>query len=114
DQLVYARPDEPTWGFQAEVSDDGKYVVLTAWKGTDDKYRVLYKSIDNLDADAVHLVGEMDHEYTFLGNDGPVFYFRTDDNAPKRRVIAVDVNHPQKDQWREIIPQQASVLTGVN
>jgi len=114
DQLIYARPDEPTWGFQAEVSDDGQYVVITAWKGTDDKYRVFYKPIENLAGDATHLVGEMDQEYSFLGNDGGVFYFRTDLDAPKRRVIAIDVTKPQPANWREIIPEQASVLTGTN
>jgi prolyl oligopeptidase len=114
DQLVFARPDEPTWGFQADVSDDGKHLVLTAWKGTDDKYRVFYKPIDNLAADAVHLVGEMDHEYSFFGNDGPVFYFRSDQNAPKRRVIAIDIAKPQPEHWREMIPEQPHVLTSTH
>jgi prolyl oligopeptidase len=114
DALVYARPDEPTWGFQPSVSDDGQYLVITAWKGTDDKYRVFYKRIDQLDGDAVHLVGEMDHEYSFLGNDGTTFYFRTDRDAPRRRVVAIDIRQPQPERWREVIPQQPQVLTDVN
>uniref|UniRef100_A0A7C4LIC1 prolyl oligopeptidase n=1 Tax=Schlesneria paludicola TaxID=360056 RepID=A0A7C4LIC1_9PLAN len=114
DVLVYARPDEPTWGFQPSVSDDGQYLVITAWKGTDDKYRVFYKRIDQLDGDAVHLVGEMEHEYSFLGNDGTTFYFRTDRDAPRRRVVAIDIRQPQPERWREVIPQQPHVLTDVN
>ncbi|MDP1797186.1 MAG: prolyl oligopeptidase family serine peptidase [Planctomycetaceae bacterium] len=114
DKLVFANPDEPTWGFQADVSDDGKYLIITAWKGTDDKYRVYYKPIANLDAEATHLVGNFDHEYSFLGNDGTVFYFRTDQSAPKRRVVAIDIAHPNVDAWREVISEQPHVLTGVN
>jgi prolyl oligopeptidase len=113
DQLIYERPDEPTWGFQASVSDDGRYVVLTAWKGTDDKYRVFYKPIDNLAADAVHLVGEFDAEYSFFGNDGNWFYFRTDKDAPKRRLIAIDITHPQPEHWRELIPESPNVLDDI-
>ncbi len=114
DKLIFANPNEPTWGFQADVSDDGKYVVITAWKGTDDKYRVYYKPVANLDAEATHLVGNFDQEYSFFGNDGTEFYFRTDDKAPKRRVIAIDLVHPNAAAWREVIPEQPHVLTGVN
>ncbi|HET6424169.1 MAG TPA: prolyl oligopeptidase family serine peptidase [Planctomycetaceae bacterium] len=114
DKLVFENPDEPTWGFQADVSDDGKYLVITAWKGTDDKYRVYYKPIDKLDGEATHLVGNFDQEYSFLGNDGTVFYFRTDEKAPKRRIIAIDLAHPNSDAWKEIVPEQPHVLTGVN
>ncbi len=114
DKQVFANPDEPTWGFQADISDDGKYLVITAWKGTDDKYRVYYKPVANLDAEATHLVGNFDHEYSFLGNDGTTFYFRTDHSAPKRRVVAIDLFPSQPDAWREVIPEQPHVLTGVN
>lgn len=114
DKVIFANPEEPTWGFGADVSDDGKYLIITAWKGTDDKYRVYYKSIADLDAEAVHLVGNFDQEYTFLGNDGTVFYFRTDHQAPKRRVVAIDLVHTNPDAWREVIPEQPHVLTGVN
>ena len=37
DVLVYKRPDEPTWGFGLKVSEDGRYLVINIWKGTDDK-----------------------------------------------------------------------------
>jgi len=114
DRLIYERPDEPTWGFQASVSDDGKYVVLTAWKGTDDKYRVFYKPVANLAADAVHLVGEFDAEYSFIGNDGNLFYFRTDKDAPKRRVIAIDITCPQPEHWQELIPETGNVMNDIH
>lgn len=114
DRLVFERPDEPKWGFQSSVSDDGKYVVITAWKGTDDKYRVYYKPIDKLDAEATHLVGEFDAEYSFIGNDGAKFYFRTDKNAPKRRVIAIDITKPQPEHWQELIAETPNVLDDIH
>jgi prolyl oligopeptidase len=45
DVLVYARPDHPDWGFNADVSEDGRWLVITVWKGTDDKYMVYYKDL---------------------------------------------------------------------
>jgi len=33
DALVYERPDHPEWGFGATVTDDGRYLVITATQG---------------------------------------------------------------------------------
>ncbi len=114
DVLVFERPDEPKWGFQASVSDDGKYVVITTWIGTDDKYRIFYKPVADLAAPAVELIDNFDHEYTFLGNDGSTFYFRTDLDAPRKRVIAIDIEKPKAADWRELIPQAENVLSGIS
>jgi prolyl oligopeptidase len=113
DVLVYERPDHKEWQFHGHVSDDGKYLVNTVSKGTDNKYRVLYKPLDVPDAAFVELIDNFDHEYSFLDNDGPVFWFKTDLDAPRGRVIAVDTRHPEPARWKEIIPQTEQTLTDV-
>ena len=45
DTLVYERPDQPEWGFGAEVSDDGRYLVLGVWQGTDTRNRFFYQAL---------------------------------------------------------------------
>src|SRR5438132_13540700 len=42
DVLVYERPDQPDWGMNAEVTDDGRYAILSVWLGTDRRNRVYY------------------------------------------------------------------------
>lgn len=118
DVLVYERPDQPEWGFAPTVSEDGRYLILTSWKGTADKYRVFYKDLHEPFGLPVPLIDEFENEYTFLGNDGPVFYFRTDLAAPKKRIVAIDtrVATPQnfKEHVAEIVPQSDDVLDEVN
>lgn len=114
DVLVYQRPDHPEWGFQPAVTEDGQYLVITVWKGTDDKYRIAYKDLSEPDSDVVELIDSFDQEYTFVGNDGPVFFFKTDLAAPRRRLIAIDLRAAQPDNWREIIPQSQDVLSAVS
>ncbi|MDX1969281.1 MAG: prolyl oligopeptidase family serine peptidase, partial [Planctomycetaceae bacterium] len=114
DVLLFEQPEHPEWGFSGNITEDGAYLIITTWKGTDDKYRVDYKSTADLQAPAVHLVGELDHEYSFLGNDGPVFYFRTDRDSPKKRVIAIDIRRPEPENWRELIPERTEVLDEVH
>jgi prolyl oligopeptidase len=114
DHLVYQQPDHPDWGFQAEATEDGRYLVITIWKGTAHKYRVAYQDLKAEKTKPVDLITSFDDEYTFLGNDGPVFYFKTDLEAPRGRVIAIDVTKPERANWKEIIPQAKESLGQVS
>jgi prolyl oligopeptidase len=114
DVLVYERPDHKEWEFHGHVTDDGTYLVVTVAKGTDDKYRILYKPLDDPGAALVELIDNFDQEYSFLDNDGPVFWFKTDKDAPRGRVIAIDTRAPQPGSWKEIIPQAEETLNSVN
>lgn len=114
DRLVYARPDQPDWGLHARVSDDGAYLVFTVTQGTDPRKRVFYRSLTEADAPVVELLNDFDAAYEFLDAVGSLFYFRTDLEAPRYRVIAIDVTRPQREHWREIIAQTGDKLEGVS
>ena len=119
DVLVYERPDQPDWGMNAEVTDDGRYAVLHVWLGTDRRNRVYYLDLKDarrpkVTGEVVRLLDDFDASYAFVGNDGPVFYFLTDLEAPRKRVIAIDTRHPERARWREIIPQGPDVLDGIH
>jgi len=118
DRLVYERPDQPDWGMNAEVTDDGRYAVLNVWLGTDRRNRVYYLDLQDpkrpkVTGDVVRLLDDFDASYGFVGNDGPVFYFLTDLDAPRKRMVAIDTRHPDRARWREVIPQGPDVLDGV-
>lgn len=113
DVLVYHRPDEPDWGFSPSVTEDGRYLVITVWKSTDEKYRVLYKDLWEPYGCPVDLIDNFENEYSFLENDGPVFYFKTKLDAPRGRVIAIDTRKPDPKNWKEIIPQSEHTLSGI-
>ncbi|MEZ6048310.1 MAG: prolyl oligopeptidase family serine peptidase [Planctomycetaceae bacterium] len=114
DTLVYERPDQPDWGFTNAVSDDGRYLVMTVWKGTAEKFRVYYKDLEDELSAPVALIDHFENEYSFLGNDGNEFYFATDKEAPLRRVIAIDITQPDEKHWREIIPEAKAKLEGIS
>lgn len=113
DVLVFAQPDHPEWGYGIDVSEDGRYLVLTAWKGTDDRYKVFVRDLSEPLAMAVPLVGEFDYDYTFVGNVGSRFYFRTNNEAPRGRVIGIDVRDPHPDKWQQVVGQTDHTLRGV-
>lgn len=112
DLLVYHQPEKPDWGFHGKVTEDGRYLVITVWKGTDEKYRVLVKQLDSPDAVFRQVIDHFENEYTLIGNDGPKFYFQTDLDAPKRRVISIDIRSPQALP-EEVIPAAPETLLQV-
>src|SRR5579883_1298407 len=113
DVLVYRRPDHPDWDFGANVTEDGRYLILTISKGTNHQYRITYKDLSEPYAMPVDLIEDFDNEYSFVGNDGPIFYFKTDLKAPKGRLISIDTRKPARDTWKEIIPEAKENLSGL-
>jgi len=105
DKLIYERPDHKEWGFGGEVTEDGIYLIINVWKGTDPRNLILYKDLTKPDSKVVELISEFENDYRFLGNDGKIFYFLTDYQAPRKRIIAINIESPDRKDWREIIPQ---------
>jgi prolyl oligopeptidase len=114
DTLVYDRPDQKEWGFGGHTTDDGRYLVITTTKGTAPKYRVSYKDLSKPDSKVVDLIDNFDAGYDFIDNVGTVFYFSTDRNAPKKRIVAIDVSKPQESNWKEIVAEKGETLTGAD
>lgn len=113
DRLVYHRPDQKEWGFHGTVTDDGRYLIITVTCGTDPKNCVFYQDLQDPAATVVELLPDFEADYAFVDNDGPVFWFKTDLDAPRGRLLAINTAQPERPHWRELIPQSAETLTGV-
>jgi prolyl oligopeptidase len=113
DVLVYERPDEPEWGFDADFTEDDRHLVMRVWRGTDPRCAYFYRRADAWEEPFVELLADWDAAYTFLGNDGDRFYFHTDHAAPRGRVIAIDLDRPDPASWVELIPEREDTLEAV-
>jgi prolyl oligopeptidase len=113
DILIYHRPDEKEWGFSGTVTEDGKYLIISVWLGTDYRNLAFYKDLTNPNAEVVELINQFEADYSFIDHDDGVFYFRTDLSAPRGRVIAIDTQNQASENWLEIIPQAPETLESV-
>ncbi len=111
---MFERPEDKEWLLGAEVSDDGHYVLISARKGTSQKERVFYKDLTDKDARPVELIDKFEYEFSFIDNDGPVFYVKTNRDAPKGRVVAIDTRKPSPSDWVTLIPEAAETLNDVD
>ncbi|MBT3223323.1 MAG: S9 family peptidase, partial [Proteobacteria bacterium] len=108
DELIYERKDVPEMGFEADVTEDGAWLTLTIWQGSEEKSRFYYRGI--ADTEMVRLLDDFDAAYHFLGNKGNLFWFVTDLEAPRKRLIAIDITKPEREHWTEVIAETEETL----
>ncbi len=106
DLLIYESPDNPTWMFGAEVSDDGRYVLIDITESCEpvNKLYILDtqgKAIQ--DMGSLHfgkIVDNFDAEYEYITNEGTLFFFKTNLNASRYRIVTYDLSDPSKVRSR--------------
>ncbi len=112
DTLVYERPDHKEWGFWAEESENGRFLILHISHGTDNRNRLFYQDLHN-GGPMVELIPGLEAAYRFVGSDDTTFYLFTDLDAPRGRLIAVDTAQPDKNQWQTLIPESPNTMSDV-
>lgn len=110
DVVVYARPDQPQWGFGGGVTDDGEMLVISQTAGTEQKNRVHLKSLKDPSAPIVKLFDAFDAEYAFLAKQGSRLWFQTDKDAPNGRIVAVDLTNPT--ELVTVVPESKNAIEG--
>jgi len=104
DRLVYERPDIKELTFSPFTTEDGNYLMMNSFSMAGSKNRVYYRRMDS-DGEFTRLIDDESNSFNFIDNRGSLFYFKTDLNAPKGRIIAIDTDNPARENWREIIPE---------
>lgn len=112
DKVIYERNDDGELTSGGLVTEDGKWYVIFTSKGTQRMNEVHFKDLSRPDSPIVPLVSERTASWAFVGNDGPVFYFRTDKDAERGKLVSVNVLARTR-VWTEVIPQAAETLNGV-
>jgi len=114
DILIYERPDQKEWGFSGGVTEDGRYLIVSVWLGTDPRNLVFYKDLQTENAPVIELINTFEAEYSFIDNDRTTFWFRTDLNAPRSRVIGIDIQQGDRPHWQELIPESEETMQGIS
>ena len=117
DVLVYENRTEKEWGFGANVSDDGKFVVINVWKGSGRKNGLLWMALKNgafAKADPKVITLDFDSEYTTIGSHGHIIWVKTDKDAPRGKIIAIDLTKTDRTHWKTIVAEAKDTLTAAS
>ncbi len=113
DKLVYERPDHPTWSIDSIVTEGGRYLLFYIYTGVPGKNQLAYQDLKASNPHTVMLISSTDYGYTPIAVVGSTLYILTTDGAPRSRVIAMDIEHPGRANWKEIVPERAETLDDV-
>jgi prolyl oligopeptidase len=114
DKLVFDRPDDKELNLGAHVTDDGRYLVLYQSKGTSPNNEIAIKDLLHPESSIVRLIDTADATYAPVNNDGSLFWLLTTLDAPNGKVIAVDLNHPEREHWKTVIPESTNKLSDIS
>jgi prolyl oligopeptidase len=114
DVLIYATPDRPKLGHSGQVTDDGKWLVITSAQGTDPKVDITVAPLTGSGVGAMRsLVTGLANNWELAGSVGTKFWFVTDLDAPKGRIVTVDVA-AKKSKFAAVVAQDADTLVGAS
>jgi len=91
DRLVYATPDRPKLGHSAEVSDDGRWLIITSSEGTDERYEITLIDLTKPSARPRTLIKGLENDWRYIGNEGSRFVWTTNRDAPRLRIVSLDI-----------------------
>ncbi len=111
DTLVYSLPESPRHNPYAEVTEDGEHLIISVSEGFESNAVHVMKSSDP--DSVVRLMDKWDGLYGFLGSHDGELFFTTTYQAPNWRVVAVDMNKPEPENWREVIATKEQALDDV-
>jgi prolyl oligopeptidase len=115
DVLVHERRDKPDWGFGADVTEDGRFLLVYQTEGTDNRNRVFLRDLNTPGSQIAPFLDAFDASYSVVGNDRDTFYVLTNKNAPRFRLVAIQRSKPAEDAWKTLVPEApgTTVLQGV-
>ncbi len=109
DKIIFT-PNSDGSKIELNVCRGGDYLIIAEREGsaTQAKIHYLRTKTDEL----VSLIDEAYASFIFLGNDGDNFYFQTDADAPKGKVVQININRPSKSAWKELVPEGEKPVMG--
>ena len=111
DVLVYTRKDDPDWFVGGVVTKDGHYLVIEAFHGDEVQNTLLVQDLTAGPAAPVReIIPKPIAVYDYVGSIGSTLYVRTDDGAPKYKIVAIDLEHPDPAHFRRVVPEGKDTL----
>ncbi len=112
DPIIYEDLDHPDFNHYTYATEDKAYLVLNATPGTDG-FSTYYKQLGS-DSPFVQLFDGYSNKSYIIDHREGHFWVLTDIDAPKYRLVRIDITQPEKEHWQEILPETEHLLQTVN
>ena len=109
DKLIYKEPEHPKRLFGLGVTEDERFMALYKMEASNGQ-AVSVKDLTKKDAEFIPLMESFDYSFTIVENIDENIYVLTNYQAPKYRLIKIDMDEPAEENWEVIIPEKENVL----
>lgn len=110
DKLIYERPDQPTWSLFPYLPESSRYLMIVIFAGVDGKNGLAWLDTSSPATPPTLLFPKAELGYTPFAATGSLVYMRTTDTAPRGRIVAIDLLHPERANWKQIVAESADTL----
>lgn len=113
DVLFYQNPAYPKRFYSVWVNKEETLMFLN--ESGDGSGNTLYvRDLRVPGSQFIQMTADKEHVYYTVDTDGDNIIIYTNAGAPNGRLMAADVKRPGMRDWRELVPEQSSVLTGTD
>jgi len=117
DTLVMENKKEKQWIFGATVDDEGHHAIITVTRDTGSKNAVFVLALKNgafAGGAPKTITDAFDAQFSPLNIHGNTLWLKTDQGAPRGKIIAVDLAKPQPANWKTVVPESKDAMTGAD
>lgn len=112
DRLVYEDKEHPLRYFGAGTTEDERFLVIDISEGTDGN-NIIVNDLMSKDASWKTIVDGFNTHNAIIDNVGDKLLLLTDADAPNYKLVLVDPYHPEKKNWKTVIPERPELLQSV-
>ena len=113
DKFIWSSPPGTNWYSEARVTDDGRFLVISSFVGTAPQARVNVLDLTEPTAELTPLIGDFESIADLAWTKNTTFYLVTDFEAERKRLVAVELERPERENWTEIIGETSDTLLSV-
>ncbi len=113
DELIYEDQQHALRNFYAQTTEDERFLIINGSEGTSGN-SVWVKDLSRINSEFVALVEDFDNDHSVVDSDGDDLLMITNYEAPNNRLVRVSLKKPGKDNWEDVIGEEAELLQSVN
>lgn len=113
DKIVFQNKDFPLRNVGAAVTEDEKFLIISETESTSGN-TFQFKDLTKASSSLISLVADFENDYNVVDDFNGKLYVLTNWKAPKQRLMEIDPENPQRENWKEIIPETNDVLESVS
>ena len=112
DKLIFENKKFPLHNFSAGVTEDESILIISESETTEGN-ALFVKNLNDKQSKFIKIADGFDYEYAVIDNIGQKLLLFTNKNAPRHKLVLVDLANPAEDNWKDIIPEKEDVLNSV-